>query len=87
MKSDQNPRTRKLHIITKGVVQSVGVLGLANYTTALKRMIPTASLVIPSPNTREKSLGCFSKLIKEMAATTSLEQSREHISKISMFES
>ena len=52
--------------------------------TVLKRMIQTASLVIPSPNTREKSFGYSSYLITAIAATTSVQHKREHISKISI---
>jgi hypothetical protein len=50
----------------------------------LKRIIPIASLVIPSPNTKLNSLGYFSKLISDIAATTSLEHKSEHMSRISI---
>ena len=59
---------------------------LLKLTTALNKMIETASLVIPSPKTSEKSLGCSVELIKETAAITSDEQSREHIDMISRVE-
>jgi len=44
-------------------------------------MIETASLVIPSPNTMLNKFGYLLKLIRDIAATTSLEQSKLHISK------
>lgn len=46
-------------------------------------MILTASLVMPSPKTIEKSLGCSSNLIILTAATTSEEHMREERSMIS----
>jgi len=55
-------------------------------TTALKSIIATASFVMPSPNKREKSFGCFSGLIRETAAMTSVAQSRLHMIKISAFD-
>ena len=51
--------------------------------TALKRMIDTASFVIPSPKTSEKSLGYFSGLMSEMAAITSVAHRRLHMQMIS----
>lgn len=47
----------------------------------MKRIMATASLTMPSPNTKEKSFGCSSYLIIEIAAMTSEEQSRELITK------
>jgi hypothetical protein len=60
--------------------------GPAYVTTVLKRIMPTASFVIPSPNITLKSLGYCSYLTTAIAATTSEEQIREHISKISMID-
>lgn len=57
--------------------------GAASYRTVLKMIIPTASLVMPSPTTTLKSLGCCSYLITEIAATGSDEHIRLHINKIS----
>ena len=76
---ERNPRTKKsLAMVT--VLYAVNSLLLLLYeTTVLKRMIETASFVIPSPKTREKSLGCFSGLIRETAAMTSVEHNNEHI--------
>jgi hypothetical protein len=54
--------------------------------TVLKRMIQTASFVIPSPNIRLNSFGYSSYFTIEIAATTSVQQSREDISKISIIE-
>ena len=48
-------------------------------TTVLKRIMETASLVIPSPKTSEKSFGCLSGLMRDTAAMTSVEQSRLHM--------
>jgi hypothetical protein len=39
--------------------------------TVLNRIIATASFTMPSPNTKENSLGCSSYLIIVMAAMTS----------------
>lgn len=55
--------------------------------TVLKRIIQTASFVIPSPKTKENSFGYSSYLMIEIAATTSEQTRREHISKISEIES
>ena len=49
----------------------------------MKRMMETASFVMPSPKTREKSLGCLSGLMRETAAMTSVEQSKLHMRMIS----
>ena len=48
-------------------------------TTVLNKMMDTASFVMPSPKTSEKSLGCFSGLIRDTAAMTSVEQSKLHM--------
>jgi len=56
---------------------------LAKLTTTLNRIIHTASLTIPSPNTVLKSLGLSLEEIIETAAITSEEQSSEHITMIS----
>jgi hypothetical protein len=45
--------------------------------TVLNRIMATASFTIPSPNIREKSFGCSSYLIIEIAAITSDEQSKD----------
>lgn len=50
------------------------------FITVLNKMIDTASFIIPSPKTILKSVGYLSYEIKEMAAITSLEQRRLHIS-------
>lgn len=52
--------------------------------TVLKRIIQTASLVIPSPKTKLNSFGYSSYLITAIAATTSVQHKREHINKISI---
>lgn len=52
--------------------------------TVLKRMMETASFVIPSPKTIEKSFGSFWKSIKDTAATTSEEHIKDHRSRISL---
>ena len=41
----------------------------------------TASLTIPSPNTKENSFGCSSYLIIEIAAITSDEHNNDAITK------
>ena len=72
--------------ILKGVVLVNSELGPAYSITVLNKIMHTASLVIPSPKTNEKSFGYYSYLIIEMAATTSVQQRREHIKRISMTE-
>ena len=42
-------------------------------------MIDTASFVMPSPKTSEKSLGYFSGFMRDTAAMTSVEQSKLHM--------
>ena len=56
----------------------------ANLFTVLKSMIQTASLMIPSPKTMLKSLGCVFGFSIETAAMTSVAHKSEHMSKISM---
>ena len=63
------------------------VCGDAYAITVLKSMIPTASLVIPSPNITLKSFGYCSYFTTAMAATTSDEQIKLHISNISIIDS
>jgi hypothetical protein len=70
--------------ILKGVEAENWLSGPANSITVLKRMIQTASLVIPSPKTKENSLGYSSYLMTAIAATTSVQQRREHMRRISM---
>ena len=63
MKPTSNERTAKLvklPKILKGNENVTSAPGLANLTTVSKSMILTASLVIPSPNTKLKSLGYYS---------------------------
>ena len=79
----QNPNFTKLYNISNGVYAVKLLPGPVNYTTALNKIILIASLVTPSPNTKLNSFGYFSGLIREMAATTSLEQINELNSKIS----
>ena len=57
---------------------------LEKLTTVLKRMIDTASFVIPSPKIKLKSFGWVLGLRRETAAITSVEQRREHMSRTSM---
>lgn len=78
---------RKLYNISSGVRAVKEYPGPVNSTTALNKIILIASFVTPSPNTRLKSLGYFSGLISEMAATTSLEHKSELIKSISITES
>ena len=56
----------------------------ANLLTVLKSMIQTASLMMPSPKTKLKSLGCVFGFNIETAAMTSVAHKSEHISKISI---
>ncbi|CAI2359745.1 unnamed protein product [Moneuplotes crassus] len=59
-------------------------LELVYLKTVLKRIIDTASFVIPSPNTIENNFGSLCKSIKDTAATTSDEYIKDHNSKISL---
>jgi hypothetical protein len=74
-------------MIKNGVAEVNYVSGPENSMTVLKRMIQTASLVIPSPNIKLNNFGCSSYLTIEIAATTSVQHNNEHINKISMIES
>ena len=79
------PKIQKSPKISKGAVQviSTSVSPKKNFRTVLKRMIATASLTIPSPNSRLKRVGYSSYLTMEMAAMTSVEQRRDDIRRIS----
>ena len=81
--TDKNASCKKLPTILKGVAAVKELSGSEYCMTVLKRIIETASLVIPSPNTKLNSLGYSSYLIIEIAATTSVQHSREHMSNIS----
>lgn len=76
----------KLPTILNGVDPVNSESGPEYSITVLNKIIQTASFVIPSPNTKLKSLGCSSYLMIEMAATTSVQHNNEHISKISIIE-
>ena len=52
--------------------------------TVLKSIMQTASLMMPSPNTILKSLGCVFGFNIETAAMTSVAHRSEHINKISI---
>jgi len=67
----------------KGVASSNSFELAVKLRTVLKRMMHTASFTIPSPNIIENSFGYSSKETIETAAITSVEQSSEHMSKIS----
>jgi hypothetical protein len=87
MNIEKNANVMNDPITLKGVVDVNSLLGPAYSYTVLKRIIHTASFVIPSPNTRENSFGCSSYLIIETAATTSVQHNNEHINKISIVDS
>ena len=55
--NDQKHKRKKLYKIKNGVVDENSLPGPANSYTVLKRMIQTASLVIPSPKTKLNNLG------------------------------
>jgi hypothetical protein len=75
---------KKLAVIFSGIIQLKTDPGWAYSTTVPKSIIPTASLVMPSPKMTLKSLGYYSYFTMETAATTSELQSREHIRRISI---
>lgn len=81
--TDKNASWKKLPTILKGVAAVKELSGPEYCITVLKRIIQTASLVIPSPKTRLNSFGYSSYLMIEIAATTSVQHSREHINNIS----
>jgi hypothetical protein len=86
-KIDRNASFKKLPMIRNGVA-AVKVLSGPEYCmTVLKRIMHTASFVIPSPNTKENSLGYSSYLMIEIAATTSVQHRREHMRRISEMDS
>ena len=76
---DQKPSVANSSVISRQL-EPVNLSFLRLYvTTVLNKMIDTASFVMPSPKTSEKSFGCFSGLISDTAAITSVEQSRLHM--------
>ena len=85
--TERNANCKKLPMILNGVAAVNSFSGPEYCMTVLKRIIHTASLVIPSPNTKLNSFGYSSYLMMETAATTSVQQRREHMSKISDTES
>lgn len=61
MRNDTKPSSMKSFMIIKGVIESITVFFYSvNLSTVLNRIIETASLVIPSPNTIAKRFGSFS---------------------------
>lgn len=83
---DQKLNLKKLYKIKNGVVLLNSLVGPANSITVLNRIMHTASFVIPSPNTKLNNFGYSSYLMIEIAATTSVQHSREHINKISIID-
>lgn len=69
-----------LPMILKGVA-AVNYSPFTKPDIVVKRMMATASLTMPSPKIKLKSLGCSSYLMIEIAAITSDEQSNELTSK------
>lgn len=84
--NEKNASIRNPPNTLNGVVLSNSLPGPAYWYTVLNRIMQTASLVIPSPKTNEKSFGYSSYLIIEIAATTSVQHSNEHISIISIID-
>jgi hypothetical protein len=82
--TDKIASLRKLPKISNGVTQENSLSGPENSMTVLKRMMQTASLVIPSPKIKLKSLGYSSYFTIDIAATTSVQHKSEHINKISI---
>lgn len=60
MSSEIRPNSMKSPKIMKGVELSTLDVAFVYSMTVLKRMIDTASLIMPSPNTILKSFGSFS---------------------------
>jgi hypothetical protein len=81
MNQELNPSWRNSLIMITGVAEVISLVSEVYFITVLKRIILTASLVIPSPKTILKRRGCLSYSISEMAAITSLEQRRLHINR------
>ena len=84
MKIEKNAKVRKPPSTLNGVLDVNSLPGPAYSYTVLKRIMQTASFVMPSPKTKLKSLGYSSYLMIEIAATTSVQHSNEHMSIISM---
>jgi hypothetical protein len=80
-------RLRKLPMILNIVDPVNSESGPEYSSTVLNKMMQTASLVMPSPKIRLKSLGYSSYLTIEIAATTSVQHNKEHIINISMIDS
>lgn len=57
---ESNPREQKSLTILNGVIQLISVLIAEYFITVLKRIIETASFMIPSPKTILKSFGYLS---------------------------
>lgn len=79
-----NPSWRNSLAIITGVAEVISLVSEVYFITVLKRIILTASFVIPSPKTMLNRRGYFSYSISEIAAITSLEQRRLHINKHSV---
>jgi hypothetical protein len=71
---DPSASTRNCPMIVNGVVAVKPSFPSTNWMTALNKMMETASFEMPSPKMREKSLGCSSYLMIDIAAMTSEEQ-------------
>jgi hypothetical protein len=81
---EKNASFKKLRSIKNGVLDVNSEAGPVCSMTVLNSIIHTASFVIPSPKTILKSFGCSSYLIQATAATTSVQQSKEHMRRISI---
>ena len=60
MNRDLNARVVKSAMIVSGLPAVSSAPEVVNLSTALNKIIDTASFVIPSPKTILKSLGCYS---------------------------
>jgi hypothetical protein len=80
-------RLKKLPTILNIVEPVNSESGPEYSSTVLNKMMQTASLVMPSPKIKLKSFGYSSYFTIEIAATTSVQHSNEHIINISIIDS
>ena len=77
---EAKPNSVKSPIIWNGVLAVISLFLAVYFITVLNKMIETASLIIPSPKTILNSVGYLSYDMSDIAAMTSLEHKRLHMS-------
>ena len=82
--TDRKLRERKFSRMIKGVIAVKELSGPEYSSTVLNKIMQTASLMIPSPNSKLNNLGYCSYLTIDTAATRSVLEMSEDISRISI---